>query len=280
MSSIPETKFQVEGTQQQDEVSIDSYDDLQNVCDYRLAFKGQKINAVVSLLFGVFAFGAGVLGYQQSIIGVFLLLLGFLLIVDGLGLLLVRSLNVLLLDAVAFCTLGIWNVAVTAMDLAAGYGDGSRWILIGLFQVGWGFKSFTKYRALSKIPEPGPALIKHVDELLNDVIHAKDHERGDIIEFQIVGFRDRQNWKGRLCGDLGIFVMGGGKEGVFAEKEKIEIVPQGKPKSNGRMKASFRFRDHSGNGTISLVHYTRFQTWFEQGQSQLCEEPGSAPQEA
>ncbi len=246
-----------------DEPSPEVFDELQRVANFRHVQKTLKASGTGSIVFGLIAIVVGVMAMQHNPVNAILLGIGILLAVEGTWLVIAPAPAGIIVDGISLMLVGVWNIWVTINNMAAGQHT-STWGVIGVFQIIWGFQSFSRYSRFSKMPRetPSPATIQRIDEIVKDIAKTKPAVDPEIIDFKMQAFFGGvQPWKARLRGNHAVFVGPGGKDVIFARTREVDIRSAGKKALSKTLKATFRITDRNFKGIISPESFARYQTW-------------------
>lgn len=232
--------------------------DLQRAADFRSVRKRLKPAAIGSILFGVIAIGLGMASLEESALNAFLVLLGLFLLGEGIWLLVQPTPVGMIVDGVALCLIGLWNLLVTIANMQSGAGGFRGFAALGVFQIIWGIQSFRRYGRFAHLGggTASTEAIQRVDAVVAGIAEASMKTSADIIEFTA----SNRQWKGRLAPDLGVFVAGAEDEVVLAGKGEVIITPQ-EPVAGKAFQATFQLGPHSHKGSLSPEAYQRYQTW-------------------
>ncbi|MGH9812360.1 MAG: hypothetical protein ACRD4T_04420 [Candidatus Acidiferrales bacterium] len=236
----------------------DATADLQRAADSRSVRKRLKPAAIGSIIFGVIAIGLGIASLEDSALNAFLVLLGFFLLGEGIWLLVQPTPVGMIVDGIALCLLGLWNLLVTVANMQSGAGGFRGFAVLGIFQIIMGIQSFRRYGRFAHLAggTASAEAIQRVDALVAGIATASMKTSADIIEFAAGG----QPWKGRLAPDLAVFVAGAEEEVVLAGKSEVTIAPQ-EPVAGKSFAALFQLGPHSHKGSLSPEAYQRYEIW-------------------
>lgn len=228
-------------------------EEFQKVSDYRLIRKTFKGAAIGSIIFGVIAIVMGFASAEENPVNVILAFIGIFLFAEGIWLLRTSNPKGMIVDGIALCILGIWNIVV-------GVAGAARWaVIIGIFQIYWGFQSIRRYGRFSGISpqKPSEPAVKQVDDIVKSVTKTKPAESEDIIELQI----GKKPWKGQLTGDVGIFVTVSGDDVIFARRDEVSFISQGVVTPKKPQKISAHIGSRTFEATISVESMERYESW-------------------
>lgn len=233
--------------------------ELQRAADFRTVRKTLKPAAIGSIVFGVIAIGLGIASLKDSPVNAVLVLLGLGLLGEGIWILVQPTPVGMIIDGIALCLLGLWNLFVTILNASSGGKGPGAFGILGVFQIIMGIQSFRRYRRFAGAAggTASAEVIKRVDELVAGVEASSEKASPDIIEFTAKGVA----WKGRLAGDLAVLVAQGEQDVVLARKSEFLITPQEAPGSGKTFKAAFQFGPHNDSGAISPESYQRYERW-------------------
>ncbi len=245
-----------------DEPSAELFAELQRVANYRHMRKTLFSSGIGSLIFGALAIAISVPGMQVNPINVILLMIGVLLVAEGLWLLIAPVPAGIIAAGVALMLVGVWNIFVTVFNTVHGQGVG---IIAGIAvaQIIWSIQCFARYPRFKNIPRetPSPSTLKRIDQIVGDIKRAKIDKDSQIIQFQAKTFLSPQAWKGRLGSNHAIFIGMTKNDLIFARPEDVEIRRDGKVMIGKTLKATFQIADRSFKGTISPQAFDRYTDW-------------------
>ncbi len=233
--------------------------ELQRAADFRTVRKTLKPPAIGSIVFGVIAIGLGIASLEDSPINAVLVLLGLGLLGEGIWILVQPTPVGMIIDGIALCLLGLWNLFVTFLNVSSGAKGPRAFAVLGIFQIVLGIQSFRRYGRFAGAAggTASAEAIKRVDELVAGVEASSEKTSPDIIEFAVKGIA----WKGRLSSDVAVLVAQGEQDVVLARKAELLITPQEAPGSGKTFKAAFQFGPHNDSGALSPESYQRYERW-------------------
>jgi hypothetical protein len=237
---------------------------LEAAADYRAVRNGLRGAAIGSIIFGLIAIGMGAAFMSEHAANVILLCIGVFLLVEGIWLIVAPSAKGLIIDGIALCVLGVWNIVVTIMNMSAGAGH--LWgIVLGILQLVWGFKSFGRYGrfASTASQKPDAEIIKQLDDIVKSVTKANLGESSNIIELKM----ENKPWRSELSGDTGIFVAVAGEEVIFARRNDVsfEGYETAAPGKDNSREISVLIRTMKFEGKISPLSMERYKAWKKKG---------------
>lgn len=234
-------------------------EELQKVADYRLVRKGFKWAAIGSIIFGLIAMGTGFGSIEFSPLNAILGLIGTFLLVEGIWLIRTSNPKGMIVDGIALCILGIWNIIITFINAAAGASGTTFFAVLGVFQIIWGIQSFRRYRRFSGVsPEkPSEQSLKQVEEIVKSVTKTKPSESENIIELQI----GKKPWKGELTGGVGVFATVAGDNVIFARRDEVSFTSKGLVTAGKTQNVSIQIRKRTFDGKISPESMEHYESW-------------------
>lgn len=232
--------------------------------NYRLAMKGLKPGAIGSIIFGLIAIMAGTV--TDGVLGPVSIIVGLLLIVEGIWILRTRRLDWLIYEGFALVVIGALNILLTVQDLLSEVGSGQgtgHFLGLGVIQIIFGWKSIVRYQHFSELPmmKPTDAINTTIINLVYGVTSANIKQDPELIEFKTVEFRGRKSWKARLSGNSGTFVEGNEKDVIMEKRASIQIIPEGEFLPNAMTKMTIRMGEKTYNGTINHENFTKYKDW-------------------
>jgi len=234
-------------------------EELQRAADYLMLRKRLKGGGIGSIIFGVIAIVMGFVFMSEDPINVILVLIGIFLLVEGIWLLRSPSPRGLLIDGVALCIIGVWNIVITIANIAAGAGGAAWAAVLGVFQLYWGFKSFGQSRRFATLAagKPGEQSIAWVEDMAKSIKKANIAQSTTIIDFQM----GKKQWKAELMKDMGIFVETAGDEVIVAPRDEVQFTSRGEAAPGKPRKISCRVCNYSLDGKISTELMERYEAW-------------------
>lgn len=237
---------------------------MRAIAEYREMVKTLRHGAVGCLAFGVLALVGGTLGASESFLALILLALGALLVIDGVLALARPSSTGLILHGVCFAAIGIWNIGVTLLSLAAvGFQGDEFFLLLGAAQIIIGVHFFRRYPRFARLSteKPNRDVLRQLDEIAKGIRKAKPKKNEDIIEFTSQGFTKTATWRGRL-GVEALTLVARKKHGIlFAAPHEVTIDRLGKVLLGKTLKVAVKVPGKTLKGTMSPESYERFAAW-------------------
>jgi hypothetical protein len=243
--------------------------ELQKVAEYRRAKRILRAAGIGGIIFGLLALVIGVPLLEQNPINLILVLLGLVLLGEGIWNVALPTAEGVIVDGIALILVGLWNIFVSVLNVAAGATEGAHWGVVALFQIGYGIYRFTMYgRFYQAFQERPPAEdVKRLDDIVAKVMRSTYKNSADIINFQTRSFFKQQTWKGQLTGAAALFVDQLGHDVLIAPQDDVEFVKQGKVLIGRTLKVTFRIKDQTFNGLISPESFARYEQW-KQGEEE------------
>ncbi|MFC2018981.1 hypothetical protein ACFLU4_03385 [Chloroflexota bacterium] len=234
-------------------------EELQRAADYLTLRKRLKGGGIGSILFGVIAIVMGFIFMSEDPINVILVFIGIFLLVEGIWLLRSPSPRGLVIDGVALCIIGVWNIVITIANIAAGAGGAAWAAVLGVLQLYWGFKSFGQSRRFATLStgKPNEQSIAWVEDMAKSIKKANTAQSTNVIEFQM----GRKQWKAELIQDMGIFVEAAGDEVIVASRDEVQFTSKGEAAPGKSRKISCRVCNYSLDGKISPELMERYEAW-------------------
>lgn len=243
---------------------------LQNALNYRLVHKTLKSAGIASIVWGVIG-AVAFAGIQASFLNGILGFLGLLLIAEGIWMLRSPTPGGLIADAITLLIIGASNIVTAAAGAVGNFAFPV--ILLGVWQIVWGFKSVRRYKQWSAMPTSKPCdeALKQLDDLVKTISKAEADQLPDYVALQArKAFPVHQVsvWKGRLSPRSAVFVEGAGEDVVVATKDDVVVAKvegwKGKVLSGKMLAASLRIRDRKLTGLIAPECFERLVAWKAQ----------------
>ncbi len=110
-------------------------------------------SGIGSVLFGVLAIAMGASTMGQVPINGALIVLGILLIAEGVWVMAAPSAAGLVVDGLAVMTIGIWNIGISLAAIGGSSGDSltGRFLVFGILQLAWGLGRMGQYRRFADL---------------------------------------------------------------------------------------------------------------------------------
>lgn len=253
----------------------DSVDELQKIAEYRRGRNILRKLGIGGIVFGAINLLVGVPLVAVNPINLILVLIGFLLLVDGICNVVYPTAEGILVDGADFVLVGLWNLAVTVINGMAAAVPDVHWAVIGVFQLGWAVYRFASYprfhRAFRERPDPDD--VRLMDDLVRKLLKADPKKSPDVITFRAKSFLKEQNWKGQLSGGAALFAEPVGHEVLVARKEDVTVTVRGKVLLGKTLKASIRVKDRTLDGLIGPNSVAKYTAWKEAGERPIVVEP-------
>ena len=228
-------------------------EELRGAGDYHLLRKKLKGGGIGSIFFGVVAIGMGIAFMEESPVNMILVLIGVSLLIEGIWIIRAPSPKGMIIDGIAMCIIGIWNIVV-------GIAGAARWaVILGLFQIYWGVKSFGQYQRFSYLSsrKPSEQNMGQVEDIIKSVTKAKASESENIIELQM----DNKQWKGELTRDVAVFVTAADDDVIFARRSEVDFTPKGEVVPGKKRERFIKMGGRSFAVKISPELMERYESW-------------------
>ncbi len=121
-------------------------------------YKRLKSGGIGSIIFGIIAIAFGLASAGQNPINAGLAVIGLFLLAEGIWLLASPQPIGLIVDGIALCVLGIWNMMITIYNTSHA-GGGGGFAILGIMQIVWGIQSFRHYHQLKLIAPPAVSTV-------------------------------------------------------------------------------------------------------------------------
>jgi hypothetical protein len=238
-------------------------DELQKASDYLMIKKQLRSAAWGSLIFGVIAMGIGTYSIADNPLNGVLVLIGLFLLIEGTWLLKAPKPVGLIVDGIALLIVGVWNIAVTLLNLSAGAKSGGFFPILAVIQIVMGFKSIRRYPRFVGVTSlaSNQEILNKTQELINQVNKADEKTSKDIIVFQTKTFTQTLKWTARLADWMGIFSANGGKEVMFLPKDQVSIERKGKVLIGKTLKIGVKLGSKEMTAKMVPEHMERFDSW-------------------
>ncbi len=230
-----------------------------------LAFHGLsrqlRSSGVGSLLFGAVAILLGATTMGQSPVNGALVLLGLVLIGEGIWIMTSPSTSAIIVDGLVVMVIGIWNIGISAVNIerAAGTSMSGRFLLFGIFQIVWGVGRMVQSRRYADLR--GFRLDSVERKRLEDEIAStlqSGPDRGDIVAFESKAIRSGQARLRLLRDHAALFSRGKVDEVIPRSEVGCEPPPQS---AGDPLQATLRLGKRRLGVKISREAYERLGRW-------------------
>src|SRR5262249_4213574 len=141
-----------------------------------------------SIVFGVINVGLGMaFTFFLGPVNVLLVLIGVFLLGAGVWCLAAPGAEGVIANGVGLLLVGLWNVAVTVLNAAAGERPQVWWAIFGVFLIAAAVQCFQKYARFSAALRHGasPDEMAMMDQLVKTILKADAKKDEDIVTFQV-----------------------------------------------------------------------------------------------
>jgi hypothetical protein len=236
-------------------------DRMGKIAAYLAGRRGLVGSIVGALIFGLIGIGVGAASLHENPLNVLLIGIGGLLLLDAFVLSVTRNPAALLLDGIATCTVGVWNILVALGEYASGVpdGGGSFWGMLGLCQCVWGCRILAGYGAAAQGARQthDKALVEEVRLATRTLGKAYLRLPTDMIAFS----GDNRPWQGRLMASYAVFTTAHCTEFLFVARGDVAVHEMGQSLRSGKRKVDIRLRDRVLHGTMSSDSLERLAQW-------------------
>jgi hypothetical protein len=211
-----------------------------------------------SIIFGVIGAGIGLSMMDENPINGILVLIGIGLLLEGIWIVSAPSPGGLIADGIALVILGVWNIFTTLHNATAGGGPGFFGILGG-YQIYLGFKSFGRYDRFSALAsgKPSTEVLTQVEGMVKAVSTAKPGVPDQVVAFQ----EGEKQWRGKLFGDIAVFVKGGGEDVLFLDKNDVAAAAPAPIRKGKQYKIQFHLGTRNVDGSIAAEALSTYEQW-------------------
>jgi hypothetical protein len=239
----------------------DDPEELQLIAEFRNAKISLLLIGLFSVPGGLFVLVMGLLFSRETGPNGMLVLSGILLTTSGLWFLIVRSATGLIPNGVAMICLGVSIVGscfvgpTTVHPLKLGF--------IGLGTMGWGVLCFKLNATYSKTLSQAVSSreLEMLAVFVKNTMKAKGAYDDRIIEFDVTSRGDAAQWRGRLLGNMAVFVNKLTRKVMVGRKADITIEPLGKVSVGSSLKATITIRNHNWEVKIAPRSIERYRDW-------------------
>ncbi|MBN1506592.1 MAG: hypothetical protein JW955_07090 [Sedimentisphaerales bacterium] len=239
----------------------EQFDRMGRIAVYLAGRRGLAGSIIGALVFGLIGIAVGAASLQENPLNVLMIGIGGLLLLDAFVLSVTRHPAALLLDGIATCTVGVWNILVALGEYASGVpgGGGSFWGMLGLCQCVWGCRILAGYGAAAQGARQAhdKALVEEVRLAIRTFGKAYFRLPTDMIAFS----GDNRPWQGRLMASYAVFATAQCTEFLFVARDDVAVHEQGNSSWSGKRKVDIRLRDRVLHGAMSSESLERLARW-------------------
>ncbi len=242
----------------------DDVEDLQLVAEYHTARRALRRIGWGGIVFGLLnlclaLFYMSVLGPINAVLA----LISLALLVSGVCCLVLPGAEGVIGNGVALILTGLWNIFVTIVNIPTRGTPQIWWAMFGVFMIVQGVQSFRKYSRFSAALRHGASKeeMAMMDGLVQSILRASVKENEDIVAFQVSGFGQQKQWRGKLEKNVAIFVDKVSKEMMIAPKEEVSIVPYSKVLIGKTLKATVKIAEHKWEALVSPESFDNYRHW-------------------
>lgn len=231
---------------------------LQDAAEYWLVSKSLRSRAIGSIIFGSLAVLMGLSMLEEHSMNVILAFLGIFLLAEGIWVLAAPRPAGFVADGIALIVVGIWNVVVTAHNLAASGAEASpMFLILGVLQFGWGCQSFSRYTRFARVDfeEYDAWLVGRVDQMCKEMRKSRSRQREDIIVIK----EGASTWIGQLGASVVILVKQKYEDIRIAPSSLASMRYDSSPKS--AVKVLVRVGPYEINGMMKAKYIQRYEKW-------------------
>jgi hypothetical protein len=242
--------------------------ELQKVAEYRRARKTARAAGIGGLFFGGLAVFVGASALGQNILNLVLIMIGLLLVADGIWNFARPSAGGVIVDGFAFVVIGLWNIFITCFNILAaiavpGAQPDVKWGVMGVVQIAYGIYRFVGCRRFAEAfrVKPDANDLAQLDELVKKIQKTKPKDAEGLVLFQVETFFGRQPWKGQLTDNGVLFVSVMMPDVIVARREEVHIEVKGKVVLGKTRKATIRIREHTLKVLIPPDSLAAIEAW-------------------
>ena len=224
-----------------------------------------------SVVFGLLGIYLGVTSLHANALNMIPIILGGLLILEGIWISLSSAKVLLVVDGIALVSVGLWNMLASAINSYGSYSHDSAmpWRMLAMAQIGWGIQRFVKYTRVRRAvttSEPLPEAEQWIEDAVNTVRSGEP----DASMILLKGDPDAtismmaSSWIVQLREDLAVFVMTfGGSEVLVLPRSQISIVSakSGRFGVKGK-KVTLNLAGRKLKVIVKSLHVGRLKSWI------------------
>lgn len=237
-------------------------DDSQRVATYRSARRSLRLCGIGSIIWGLINIVVGASSMEANLVNGILALIGLFQVGGGVWLSVSPIAVGMIIDGFMLLIVGIWNICITCMAPQSA----DVFAILGVFQIGWGFQSFWKYRTVAALLKSQPSVeaMQRFDQIIAGMKSATMTNDPSLIEFENISvnksFNRHQNWKARLDADKAFF-LGEGETIGFISGPKQRVTIYGKLAKGKMLKATLSIGDRTFSIRIAPEALQRYEEW-------------------
>jgi hypothetical protein len=236
---------------------------LRKALDYKSLQNHLRSAGIGSILFGIIAIFFGGTAMKGAPVNLVLVLLGVVLLLEGIWALLRPSAVGIIVDGFVLIALGAWNIFVTVYNISQTTSSGSgAFAVLGAWQVVWGIQSFRQYDRFAYLScqTVSAAELKSADEKIAAIGNADLLSSPDLIEYKVKTMFKEIIWRGKLLPGSLLLIRGENIFQVVEKKDSDITVGEGKPQEDP-LPGRLRLAKQTTAIRISRESLRRFQEW-------------------
>lgn len=251
---------------------------LQKAWDYGQLLRHLRSAAIASLIWGVISIVAALVTVLVEPIMALVGLLGFLLLAEGVWLLVDPRPACLIGEGIIFGVLGLSNAGIEIGSLLSGSGS-LFWVGVGAVQLWLAWQAFARYRRdRDQFRDPPPQqLVDAANAAVKDLRSAKAAEFTNVLEIS-----GPARLKVGLDADMALLVLANTKA-AFLSPDQLDInfteqkAPEGKRAVSVRLpQGMIPLGRGELKGTLPAEHADRYHGWLEGLSTAPAQEEGRA----
>lgn len=249
---------------------------LKKTAYYLMLMKGKQAAGIASCVFGCITLIVCVSAETSAVIA-FLGFFSLMLILEGVWLFTTDKTSWLIVDGLALMAIGTLNLLLTigvAMTVAQSAESGQGlgvFIALGFMQFAYGWRLLARYKRYAG-HTIGPLLRQKlrnkagegrcaVDILIEGILKTPSRGVPDLVEFATKNFYGGKNWKGRLSRRACVLVQESVKDIVFEKKEDVYLRRKGRATKKEHVVAVMTMGNRTYTCKVSEDNFKKLCEW-------------------
>jgi hypothetical protein len=237
---------------------------LQRIAEFHQERARLRMLAYGSIVWGLINLALGIIALQNHPINLVLVLVGLLLLLEGIWFSIRPSPLGVLVDGLILLLIGLWDVFIVMLDVLAGGVPRVHWEILGLIFLGIATYRLKTYPHIDQLFREPFVDEDHqqVEELIHYITTSSPKQAHDLITFRTrADFRPERHWRAYLGPHYALFLDMVWKKALAAGRADVSIEERGKALLSSMLKVRIRIREQRWNGLMSPAEYAKFQAW-------------------
>jgi len=243
--------------------SPQEFDALQQASFYYRMRRFLRSTAWVNLFWGGLTLWVGLVSPRPTFLSTVQAILGALIIIQSFLAIVRPRVSGLLVLTILLLLVGFWNIVINIVfNFVSVYlWINILWLIIGIVQVRWAYRTYSLYRVFSAQPtlKPTAELAKKYDHIWESLAHPSPTLSPELIMMQLVG--NRYWWNGLLLTDRAILAHKRQHVLMVVAKPDLIVIPDN-PKAVQRDQLSM-FAQIGAESWMGKIYPASFQQYLQ-----------------